>query len=253
MNVLSLFSGSGAMELGLERAGMTVVGQVEQDPYCQLVLARHFPKVPLHDDVRTAPAWWTGRVRPRVDLVCGGFPCQPFSLGGYQRGVDDDRWLWPAFARVIRAVGPRFVLMENVSALVRDAVAWGWILGDLHQLGFDAEWTLVRASDLGLPMARERVFLLAYAAGEHGFARNLLVSGGDGRSPLAVGGLPGLAVPDVGELARERLACEPRVDRLVDGAPGIVDRLRLAGNAVVPQITEHLGRVIMHCAEDVAA
>jgi DNA (cytosine-5)-methyltransferase 1 len=245
LNVLSLFAGAGGLELGLERAGMTVVGQVERDPYCMSVLTKHWPEVPKHDDVTTAVDWWGRTVRPRVDLVCGGFPCQPFSHGGFQRGVDDERWLWPAFERVLRAVRPSYVVVENVSALTRDAVAFGWVLGDLHKLGFDAEWTLLRASDVGAPHPRERVFLVAYRPSEHGIARHLLGQSGDGRSPLSAGGLPSMAVPDRGQLAREWLAREPRVDRLADGIPAQVDRLRLAGNAVVPQLAEHIGRVIV--------
>ena len=92
MNVLSLFAGIGGLDLGLERAGMTVVGQVEIEPFCQRVLAKHWPEVPRHDDVRTAVEWWMGGARPAVDVVCGGFPCQPFSVAGEGRGVADERW-----------------------------------------------------------------------------------------------------------------------------------------------------------------
>ncbi|MCW2601828.1 MAG: hypothetical protein JWM02_3657 [Frankiales bacterium] len=244
-NVLSLFAGAGGLELGLERAGMTVVGQVERDPYCLSVLTRNWPEVPKHDDATTAVEWWRRTVRPRVDLVAAGFPCQPFSLGGFQRGVEDERWLWPAVERVLRALRPRFCLLENVSALHRDPVAFGWVLRDLHALGFDAEWTLLRASDVGAPHLRERLILLAYAQGEHGFARYLLEQGRDGRSPLATGGLPSLDAAALRLAQDQWLAREPRVDRLVDGVPAQVDRLRLAGNAVVPQLAEHIGRVIM--------
>jgi DNA (cytosine-5)-methyltransferase 1 len=118
LNVLSLFSGIGGLELGLERAGMTTVGQVELDPYCNEVLATHWPEVPRHDDVRTAPEWWLSEPRPRVDVVASGFPCQPFSQAGLQRGVADERWGWPWTADVIRAVRPTYVVVENVSALM---------------------------------------------------------------------------------------------------------------------------------------
>ena len=79
LSVLSLFTGIGGLDLGLERAGMTLVGQVEIDPFCRAVLARHRPEVPRHDDVRTTGAWWATRPRPTVDVIAGGFPCQPFS------------------------------------------------------------------------------------------------------------------------------------------------------------------------------
>lgn len=87
LNVLSLFAGIGGLELGLERAGMTVVGQVEINPYCQQVLAKHWPDVPRHNDVRTAVEWWESETRPNVDVVCGGFPCQDISNAGARRGI----------------------------------------------------------------------------------------------------------------------------------------------------------------------
>src|SRR5690348_11915979 len=98
---------------------MTTVGQVEIDPWCRRVLARHWPDVPRHDDVRTAPEWWASTERPPVDVVCGGFPCQPFSSAGLRRGVGDERWGWPWMASVVRAVRPRYVVVENVADLVR--------------------------------------------------------------------------------------------------------------------------------------
>lgn len=90
LNVLSLFAGIGGLELGLERAGMNVVGQVEIDPYCVRVLAKHWPDVPRHDDVRTAAEWWLSQERPEVDVICGGFPCQPFSTAGLRGGLADE-------------------------------------------------------------------------------------------------------------------------------------------------------------------
>ena len=106
----SLFSGIGGIDLGLERAGMRVVWQCESDPFCQRVLRKHWPDMPLHDDIRTFVA------PERVDLLAGGFPCQPVSLVGFRRGVSDERWLWPEFLRVIRLVRPRYVFLENVPA-----------------------------------------------------------------------------------------------------------------------------------------
>lgn len=252
MNVVGLFSGVGGLELGLQWAGMTIVGHVERDLYCQRVLAKHWPDVPCHDDVTTAAEWWASEERPTVDLICAGFPCQPFSHAGKQLGVNDERWTWPATAAVIRALRPRYVLLENVSALVRDSGAFGTVLGDLHCIGFDAEWATVRASDFGLPHARERVYLLAYAASSDGGSRHRLVQSGDGRAPFAARGLPRLAVPERRQRARQWLAREPRVDRLADGIPFQVDRLRCAGNAAVPQIAEHIGRQLLDHLERAA-
>jgi DNA (cytosine-5)-methyltransferase 1 len=245
LNVLSLFAGIGGLELGLERAGMTTVGQVEIDTYCRLVLAKHWPSVPRHDDVTTASEWWLSRDRPRVDLVCGGFPCQPFSLAGFQLGVDDDRWMWPEMVNVIRAIRPRYVVVENVGSLVRDRVAFGLVLGGLAELGFDAEWRVLRASDFGAPHNRERVYIVAYPQGVDGVAWDRVEQSGVGGSPLTVGGLPRLAAHQRRRAAGEWLAREPRVARLADGVPNQVDRLRTLGNAVVPQIPELIGRLIV--------
>lgn len=118
MNVLSLFAGIGGLDLGLERAGMTVVGQVEIDPYRRAVLAKHWPEVPRHDDVETAIAWWRSARRPRVDVVAGGFPCQPVSQAGPRRAQMDERWLWPAMASVVADLRPEWVVWENVPGLL---------------------------------------------------------------------------------------------------------------------------------------
>jgi DNA (cytosine-5)-methyltransferase 1 len=250
MKTGSLFSGIGGLELGLEQAGMTTVFQVEIDPYCQRVLARHWPQVPRHHDVTTFPTWWETNGRPHCDLICAGFPCQPFSLAGKQLGLNDERWMWPATRDAIRAVGPSYVLLENVSALVRDSGAFGTILRDLHTIGFDAEWATLRASDFGAPHSRERVYVLAYATSVDGEPRIGMGASGDGRASLTARGLSGLAVPERRQRAREWLEREPRVDRLVDGVPFQVDRLRVAGNAVVPAVAEHIGRLILaHAAE----
>lgn len=247
MNVFSTFSGIGGLELGLERAGMTTVAQVELDPYCRSVLERHWPEVPRHDDVTTAPAWWRGEPRPRVDVVCGGFPCQPFSTAGLRRGVDDPRWLWPAMADVVRAVRPSYVLVENVAALLRDVDAFGWLLGDLADLGFDAEWSVLPACAVGAPHTRERLFLVAYPPsidGERSLHLQAAVEDGrtgaraESRQARRYGWLP---EPDVGRVAHgvpKQLA-----------APG----LHALGNAVVPQVAELVGRLILEHSEAVPA
>lgn len=241
MNVLSLFAGIGGLDLGLERAGMTTVGQVEIDPWCRQVLARHWPDAPRHDDVRTAPDWWASTERPTVDVVCGGFPCQPFSTAGLRRGTGDERWGWPWMAGVVRSVRPRYIVVENVAALVRDADAWGWLLGDLAELGFDAEWGVLPACALGAPHARERVFLVAYAA-EHDGAHQ-----GPGQEAAR-----GLRLEPRGSRWRaharsRRWLSEPALDRVADGVPRrlVVDELHALGNAVVPDVAEHIGRLIV--------
>ena len=239
MNVLSLFAGIGGLELGLERAGMTVVGQVELDPFARSVLATHWPEVPRHDDVRTAVPWWTGADRPRVDLVCGGFPCQPFSTAGRRRGVADARWGWPWMADVVRAVGPRVVVVENVAALHRDGDAFGWVLADLAALGFDAEWGVLSACAVGAPHTRERLFVVAHTPGRDGELPLHLPASVPGGRPRA-----GTAGGDAGG---DRWLPEPAVGRVAHGAAKrvVAPHLRALGNAVVPAVAEHIGRRIL--------
>jgi DNA (cytosine-5)-methyltransferase 1 len=207
---------------------MTIAGQVEIDPWCRKVLAKHWPEVPRHDDVRTAAGWWGRRT---AHIVAGGFPCQPFSYAGLQRGVEDPRWLWPAFADVIATVRPRYVFLENVAALVRDGRAFGWILADLHRLGFDAEWSIVSACSMGASHTRDRLFLVADSdrQGSQGLHDAI------GRIDLQ---------PVAAALRRQWLP-ESGMDRVAHGVPQRVDRTRALGNAVVPQVAEHIGRLIM--------
>jgi DNA (cytosine-5)-methyltransferase 1 len=155
----SLFSGIGGLELGLEWAGIGPVRwQVEQDAFCRQVLAKHWPDATRHDDVRTVGA---ANLEP-VDVVCGGFPCQDLSTAGKRAGLAGARsGLWSEYARVVRELRPRIVVVENVSALV--GFGLDTVLGDLAALGYGAWWDCVRAADAGAPHRRERLFIVAYA------------------------------------------------------------------------------------------
>lgn len=229
---LSLFAGIGGLDLGLERAGMTVAGQVEVDPWCRQVLAHHWPEVPRHDDVRTTPQWWASQPRSSVDLVAGGFPCQPHSRAGRRRGIHDERWGWPWMREVIAAVRPRYVLAENVARLLSDAEAFRIILEDLSELGFAVEWSVVSACSLGAPHTRRRVFLVAYTDG----ARLQGIHPPQGRIDLQ---------PAPRDLRRS-WPPEPPMDRVADGIPRRLVRndLHGLGNAAVPPVAEHVGRLI---------
>jgi len=161
VNVLDLFSGIGGFSLGLERAGMRTVAFCEIDPYCRRVLAKHWSTVPVYDDVRTLTA---DRLRAdgiSVDVICGGFPCQDISSAGYKVGIGGDQsGLWMEYARIIGDLRPRYVIVENVAALL--ARGLDRVLGDLVALRYDAEWSCVSASDVGAPHGRDRLWLVAY-------------------------------------------------------------------------------------------
>lgn len=158
----SLFAGIGGLELGIERAipGASVAWQVEIDPFCRRVLERHWPQAVRHDDVCTFPTPTT----ERVDVICGGFPCQDLSVAGRGAGLDGTRsGLFFEYVRVVRALRPRVVVMENVAALL--ARGLGRVLGELAACGYDAEWDCIPASAVGAPHQRDRLFIVAHAVG----------------------------------------------------------------------------------------
>ena len=151
-----LFAGIGGFSLGLERAGMVCKWQVEIDPYARQVLTKHWPEVPKHDDVRTFPP----QGDYAVDVICGGFPCQDISVAGKCAGLAGARsGLWSEFARIVGELRPRYVVVENVAALL--ARGMGTVLGDLSTLGYDAEWHVIPASAVGAPHRRDRVWIVA--------------------------------------------------------------------------------------------
>lgn len=233
LTVGSLFSGIGGLELGLERAGMRVLFQVEIDPYARRVLAKHWPHVERFEDVRSVGA----HNLPQVDILCGGFPCQDVSSAGHKLGLDGERsGLWFQFRRLIRELRPRYVLVENVSALL--ARGMGRVLGDLAELGFDAEWSVLSACALGAPHMRERVFVVAHSNSQPGQAWMGSLKDRSG------------ALPSRRCEARARDWMEPftGIRGVADGPSarmdGAADRLRACGNAVVPQVAELIGRRI---------
>lgn len=231
----SLFAGCGGLDLGLERAGLVCQWQVEINPFARAVLAKHWPNVPRYDDVRTVGA----RNLERVDLVCGGFPCQDISFAGGGAGLDGERsGLFFELARVVGELGPRFVLLENVAALaVRGLDS---VLGTLADLGFDAEWSDLSACAVGLPHMRRRLFIVAYAHGEHG-RPGLRDSVARAFRPLqTVDGFTGARAR-----SRARLANPSALYGGADGVPGRLDRNRAIGNAVCPDCAEWIGRRLM--------
>jgi DNA (cytosine-5)-methyltransferase 1 len=239
-SVLDLFAGIGGLSLGLERAGFTIAGQVEIDPRCRSILARHWPEVPRHDDVRTAPAWWAAR--PAPDVVAGGFPCQPVSGAGRRLAQADPRWLWPAMADVIAATGPAWVIIENVPGLRSRGLAD--VLSDLARLGYRARPGLISACQMGAPHVRKRLFTLAHAQSLRCGQRQPERPDRDD-PPLRPGPLADPQRVRRLPARRDPWADEPRLDRVAYGVPDRVDRTRGLGNAVVPAVAEHIGQMIL--------
>ena len=242
MKIGSLFSGIGGLELGLERSipGAHTVFQVEQDPYARAVLAKHWPNVKRYEDVKQVGA----HNLPACDLLCGGSPCQDISTAGKGAGLDGARsGLWTEYARIIRELRPRFVVVENVAALRFRGL--GRVLGDLAACGYDAIWDCIPAASVGAPHRRDRIFLVAYANG----GRLQKCSGQKPIAPSHVAPVTNGCTQPVAEISESAWwAVEPELGRVADGVPRRVDRLRCLGNAVVPQVAEVVGRVVLQLA-----
>ena len=266
MKVGSLFSGIGGLDLGLERAGMDVIWQSEIDPYACKVLDKHWPTVPNLGNIKEID--WSQVERP--DVICGGYPCQPFSTAGKRQGEGDARHLWPWVRECIAELRPRYAVLENVRGHL--SLGFGTVLGDLASIGYDTEWQVIPAAAVGAPHRRDRVFIVAYTdqqcrdGREHGNSESKIgqratiqesISRGDCTEELANADNNGRrkSVATAQEKQKWRTeaavsqrswwAIEPDVGRVADGIPNRVDRLRCLGNAVVPQVAEYVGRLIM--------
>lgn len=262
MRMLDMFSGIGGFSLAAQWAGIDTVAFVENDKFCQRVLAKHWPDVPCFGDIFDVTEDDV-RGLGRIDIVCGGFPCQPFSVAGKQAGQSDDRYLWPQMSRLIEIAKPAWVVAENVPGIIH--LALDDVLLDLEAKGYEARAIVFPACGVGAQHIRQRVFIVAYAesAGAAQNARGVRTRLGGvdrGKTPVAKD-----VADDDGERCEERqrwnqLAeatgerplgwshardgrqweVEPDVGRVVDGLSAGLDgnrraRLRALGNAVVPQ------------------
>lgn len=162
MKVLDLFSGIGGFSLGLEKAGMETVAFCEMDLYCQKILRKHWPHVQIHDDIKKLDGT---QYAGAVDLVCGGFPCQPFSTAGKQKGEDDNRHLWPEMLRVIQESKPAWVIGENVPGIINMALEQ--VCAGLEAEGYEVQPLIIPACAVDAPHKRNRVWIIAYSHKNH--------------------------------------------------------------------------------------
>jgi len=223
---ISLFAGIGGLDLGLERAGMECVAQVEIDEFCQKILTKHWADVPKFKDVRDV-----GKHNlPPAELICGGFPCQDVSLAGKRAGLQGKRsTLWSEFHRIVCEVQPRWIVIENVLGLLSSDAGQFFtkILRELSESGYSAEWEVIPASAFGAPHQRERVFIVGYSK----------------------------SIPIVNHVIRQShynafskgkawSAFDSSYTRMADGVPARMG-VRVTGNSVVPQVAEFVGYCVM--------
>ena len=273
---LDLFSGIGGFALGLESTGgFETVGFCDNEPFAQKVLKKHWPDVPCYEDVRDVGVDTVGY--RGVDIITGGFPCQPYSVAGKQ-DPKDNRQLWPEMFRIIKEIRPTYVIGENVRNLIsiRDGVVFEQVCTDLESEGYEVQTFVLSASAVNAPHQRYRCWIVADTRCKHGEQRNAaeLDKKQTERSSRTVHDKSGSErqSEDVANSDSERqqeqwraestqenydsIKCkswwsvEPSVGRVAHGIPNRVDRLKGLGNAVVPQIPAALGRAILEVHND---
>jgi len=274
LRVLDLFSGIGGFSLGLERTGgFETVAFCEYEPFPRAVLAKHWPNVPCFPDVRTLKG---SDIDGPVDVICGGYPCQPFSTAGQRRGKEDDRHLWPEFNRLVAELRPSWVIGENVVGHI--SMGLDDVLSDLEGQGYAARTFVIPACAVDAPHRRDRVWTVAHAqqlqrdvSGEHrqqGCGQVLELGKRSGAEPLADAHDAGpQRRKETGNTRRERTWCdeqferrsdlpraawfpEPNVGRVANGVSRRVDRIKALGNAVVPQIPQMIGYAILQAEKE---
>lgn len=238
MRHLDLFSGIGGFALAARVVGWQTVGFCEIEAYCQKVLRKHWPDVPIYDDVRSL----TGEQIGTADIITGGFPCQPYSLAGERRGDTDDRHLWPEYFRLVREIKPSVVVGENVVGII--GLALDEVLSDLARIGYTTETFVIPACAVDANHRRDRVWVVAYS------------------KRFGVQGWPSIPAERLEQSREEQLAgflltgseasvSSARDSGIAHGVSGRVDsvkRNRAIGNAIVPQVAEMIFRAIAETA-----
>jgi DNA (cytosine-5)-methyltransferase 1 len=248
INVLDLFSGIGGFSLGLERAGMKTVAFCEIDKKCQIVLKKHWSNLPIFEDITKL----TGdMLSERIDVICGGFPCQDISFAGKGAGLAGERsGLWWEFHRLIKEIKPKFVIIENVSALRSRGL--DEVLGSLAEIGYDAEWHCIPASAVGAPHQRDRIWIICYPHGSDAARKGRAFVTNDCFKKWSTTKNIKERHEWIDELVSRNVALQADsysdALRILDGIPNRVDRLKQLGNSIVPQIAEFIGKEVIKWA-----
>ncbi len=228
---LSLFSGIGGLDIAAEMAGFKTVGQCEWAEYQTKVLEKHWPDVPRWRDIRTLTgnSFYERTGLRTVDIISGGFPCQPFSVAGKRKSENDDRFLWPEMLRVIRELRPTWVIGENVPGIIN--LALDQVLTDLENEGYEAQAFIIPACGVDAPHRRDRVAIVAYSNGKQlGWVRPQGNPEKDAGEGTAYGG--GTAEPSGRELREDKSAADGMANGLHPGVhktDSNSDSIRLQG------------------------
>ncbi len=275
MRAIDLFSGIGGFAL----AGKWVWGEdyeivafCEIDKFCQKVLRKNFGDVPIYEDIKTL----NGKELTGIDLLTGGFPCQPYSVAGKRKGKEDDRALWPEMLRVIQEVKPRWVIGENVAGFVNMGLDES--ISDLENEGYEVQTFIIPACAVNAPHRRDRVWIVAHRKGtgagsDKGGIRDFPIGENRGQttdSHAPDTGNPGLqGSEETGNISIDRtesrneltgrcsgwqepwLEVATRLCRVDDGVSNRVDRLKSLGNAIVPQVVYEIMKAIKNIENQV--
>lgn len=256
MNHGSLFSGIGGFDLAAEWMGWNNIFQVEWDEYCQKLLNQNFPYTDKYNDINK----FDGRkYKGSIDIITGGFPCQPFSTNGLRKGESDNRFLWPQMFRIIQEAKPSYVIGENVTGIIsmESGTTFENICTDLESERYTVEPFNISASSVGAWHQRERIWIVAYRSNEwiktmckqeNGSIASKFTSDNTGER-LERATRPKLQRQSTGfagdnKKDKSNWATEPGVGRVVHGIPHRVDRIKGIGNAIVPQVAYEIFKVI---------
>ena len=237
MKSIELFAGIGGITLAAEWAGIETIALCEREPFCQKVLRKHWPETPVFDDVKTLSKQLLidkGVIKPdeTIDIISGGYPCQPFSLAGKQGGDQDERYLWDEYFRLVQELRPNWVIGENVFGHVNNGLSK--VISDLESIGYETEAIVLPAEAIGAPHKRERVFIVGHTNRQSKLQEN--TASGTFRSQWQA--WQSLTWEYWRTFSKLHWSVpKPGICRMDDGFSRELDKSRLIalGNAVVPQ------------------
>jgi DNA (cytosine-5)-methyltransferase 1 len=242
MKHLDLFSGIGGFALAARWAGIETVAFCEIDDFCRRVLQKNFAGIPIHKDIKTL----NGEDYAGIDIITGGYPCQPFSSAGKRKGEDDPRHLWPEMRRIIEQSRPNWVICENVAGHITNGL--DTVLDDMAKKGYETRQYVIPALAVGAPHRRDRVWIVAHSVSDGGvriLGERGQETGSDAKKRGQQDGELIQTDPPGAEGGwRNGWGSSPRICRVDDGIPDRVDRCKSLGNAIVPQIAYEIMRCI---------